>query len=49
MGETGHVYSYRTREDFAQVADKNIQGFGLQNVTLKCKDVSEGLMKRRWI
>jgi len=43
VGETGHVYSYELREDFAQVADKNIQGFGLQNVTLKCKDVSEGI------
>jgi len=43
VGETGHVYSYELREDFSQIADKNVKGFGLENVTLKCQDVTEGI------
>lgn len=43
VGEAGHVYSYELREDFARIADKNIKGFGLDNVTVKCQDVSEGI------
>jgi tRNA (adenine57-N1/adenine58-N1)-methyltransferase catalytic subunit len=43
VGETGHVYSYELREDFSQIADKNVKGFGLGNVTLKCQDVTEGI------
>ncbi len=35
----GHVYSYELREDFAEVAEKNIKEFGLDNVTVKCADV----------
>ena len=43
VGETGHVYTYELREDFSQIAEKNIKGFGLENVTLKCQDVVEGM------
>ncbi|MBI5460091.1 tRNA (adenine-N1)-methyltransferase [Methanobacterium sp.] len=43
VGETGHVYSYELREDFWQIADKNVKGFGLENVTIKCQDVVEGI------
>lgn len=43
VGEKGHVYSYELREDFAQVADKNIKGFGLENVTVKCQDLGDGI------
>ncbi|BDZ67268.1 tRNA (adenine-N1)-methyltransferase [Methanobacterium ferruginis] len=47
VGETGHVYSYELREDFAQVAGENIKGFGLENVTLKCQDVEEGISEEK--
>ncbi len=40
VGEKGHVYSYEIREDFANVASKNIKEFGLENVTVKCADVT---------
>ena len=43
VGETGYVYSYELREDFWQIADKNVKGFGLENVTIKCQDVVEGI------
>lgn len=43
VGENGHVYTYELREDFSQIAEKNIKEFGLQNVTLKCQDVVEGI------
>jgi tRNA (adenine57-N1/adenine58-N1)-methyltransferase len=43
VGEKGHVYSYEMREDFAEIAQKNITGFGLQNVTVKCQDMAEGI------
>jgi len=43
VGETGHVYSYELREDFSQIAEKNVRGFELENVTLKCQDVVEGI------
>ncbi len=43
VGETGYVYSYEIREDFTPVALKNIKGYGLENVTVKCQDVVEGI------
>jgi tRNA (adenine57-N1/adenine58-N1)-methyltransferase len=39
VGENGHVYSYEIREDFKAVAEKNIEEFGLKNVTVKCADI----------
>lgn len=43
VGEKGDVYSYEVREDFAEIANRNIQGFGLNNVHIKCQDVTEGI------
>lgn len=39
VGAKGHVYSYELREDFAEIAKKNIKEFGLENVTVKCADI----------
>ncbi len=44
--DPGQVYSYEIREDFAQVAEKNINGYGLDNVSIKVKDVYEGIDER---
>jgi len=43
VGEKGEVFSYELREDFAKVAQKNIDDFGLDNVTLKLQDVVQGI------
>ena len=43
VGETGHVFSYELREDFSKIAEKNVKGFGLENVTFKCQDVMDGI------
>jgi len=43
VGKTGEVFTYEVREDFADVAQKNIQDFGLKNVTVKCQDVVQGI------
>jgi len=43
VGETGEVFSYEVREDFVNVAQKNIRGFGLINVTVKFQDVAQGI------
>jgi tRNA (adenine57-N1/adenine58-N1)-methyltransferase catalytic subunit len=43
VGESGNVYSYEVREDFAEIAKRNIQGYGLNNVKVKCQDVTEGI------
>lgn len=40
VGPEGKVYSYEIREDFAEIAKRNIEGFGLKNVELKCQDLS---------
>ncbi len=43
VGNEGRVYSYEIREDFAEIAERNIKGFELDNVQIKCKDVTEGI------
>jgi tRNA (adenine57-N1/adenine58-N1)-methyltransferase catalytic subunit len=43
VGETGKVFSYEVREDFVYVAQKNVEGFGLKNVTVKCQDIVQGI------
>ena len=43
VGKDGEVYSYEIREDFAEIAERNIKGFELDNVLIKCKDVTEGI------
>lgn len=43
VGETGRVYTYEIREDFAEVACKNIENFGITNIEVKNKDIKEGI------
>ncbi len=43
VGNEGEVYSYEIREDFAEIAKRNIEGFQLKNVQIKCQDVTEGI------
>ncbi|MDI6724496.1 MAG: tRNA (adenine-N1)-methyltransferase [Methanobacterium sp.] len=43
VGEKGAVYSYEIREDFSEIAKRNIEGFGLTNVHIKCKDILDGI------
>lgn len=43
VGDQGEVFSYEIREDFAEIAERNVKGFGLDNVTVKCKDVTESI------
>lgn len=44
VGEKGHIYSYEIREDFAEVAKKNIESFGLDKIVeVKNKDIKEGI------
>jgi len=43
VGNKGEVFSYEIREDFAEIAERNVKGFGLDNVQIKCKDVTEGI------
>ena len=44
VGNSGHVYSYEIREDFAEVAKKNVMSFGLENIIeIKNKDIKEGI------
>jgi len=43
VGNEGKVYSYEVREDFAEIAKRNIKGFELKNVQIKHQDVTEGI------
>ncbi|MDP3624526.1 MAG: methyltransferase domain-containing protein, partial [Methanobacteriaceae archaeon] len=43
VGNEGKVYSYEIREDFAQIAQSNIDQFKLKNVEIKNKDIKEGI------
>ena len=43
VGDTGKVYTYEIREDFAKVAQKNIETFGITNIEVKNKDIKEGI------
>ncbi len=43
VGDEGEVYTYEIREDFAEIAERNILGFELENVIVKCKDIAEGI------
>ncbi|MPL71283.1 tRNA (adenine(58)-N(1))-methyltransferase TrmI [bioreactor metagenome] len=47
VGESGHVYSYEIREDFADVAKKNIEKFGLSEIIeIKNRDIKEGIIEK---
>ena len=43
VGEKGHVFTYEIRKDFAEVAKKNIDSFGIDNVDVKNRDIKEGI------
>lgn len=43
VGSEGAVYSYEIREDFAEIAKRNIKGFGLKNVHVTCEDIMNGI------
>lgn len=43
VGPEGQVYTYEIREDFAEVAKKNIDNFGITNIEVKNKDIKEGI------
>ena len=43
VGQTGKVYTYEIREDFAEVALKNIENFGIKNIEVKNKDIKLGI------
>lgn len=43
VGSEGQVYTYEIRPDFAEVAQKNIENFGIDNIEVKNKDIKEGI------
>lgn len=44
--DPGIVYSYETRKDFLQVAQNNVEQFGLQNVHFKLQDIYDGIQEK---
>ena len=43
VGDKGEVFTYEIREDFTQVARKNIEKFGITNIHVKNQDIKEGI------
>lgn len=43
VGDEGRVYSYEIREDFMEIAKRNVENFGLTNVQIKCTDIRKGI------
>ncbi len=43
VGPDGVVFTYEIREDFAEVAAKNIDKFGIENVHVKNQDIKQGI------
>lgn len=43
VGPEGQVFTYEIREDFAEVAKKNIDNFGITNIEVKNKDIKQGI------
>ena len=43
VGDNGKVYTYEIREDFAAVARKNIETFGIKNIEVKNHDIKDGI------
>ena len=39
----GKIYCYEVREDFARIAEKNIEEYKLDNVFIKIKDIYDGI------
>ena len=42
-GPDGRVFTYEIREDFAEVARKNIERFGIENIEVKNQDIKDGI------
>lgn len=43
VGDKGEVHSYEIREDFAEIARRNVENFGLKNVFIKNEDITGGI------
>ena len=43
VGFEGKVFTYEIREDFAEVAKKNIDNFGITNIEVKNKSIKDGI------
>ena len=43
VGDKGEVHSYEIREDFAEIARRNVENFGLENVFIKNEDITGGI------
>lgn len=43
VGPNGKVHSYELREDFADIARKNISNYGQKNVEVKWQDITNGI------
>lgn len=43
VGPDGDVFTYEIREDFAQVAAKNIDKFGIENIHVKNQNIKDGI------
>ena len=43
VGPEGDVFTYEIREDFAEVARKNIEKFGITNIHVKNKNIKDGI------
>ena len=42
----GKVITYEKRKDFAKIAKKNIELFGVENIKIKLKDATEGVKEK---
>jgi tRNA (adenine57-N1/adenine58-N1)-methyltransferase len=43
VGGEGEVFTYEIREDFSEVARKNIERFGITNIHVKNKNIKDGI------
>lgn len=43
VGLQGKIFTYEIREDFAEVARRNIDNFGITNIEVKNKNIKEGI------
>ena len=43
VGDDGDVFTYEIREDFAEIAKRNIDNFGITNIHVKNQNIKEGI------
>lgn len=43
VGPDGEVFTYEIRQDFAEVAQKNIDNFGIENIHVKNQNIKDGI------